>query len=154
MSLKEISGAVTLNGRLTEGPKCCLKECEKWCWHSKNIFEKIIGKKRQRKEFTYLHFCWIVIPQQLARWTCWMWPNPNIGAIFQSRLQGSIFQISGTSKSEAFNVTQKKKTKQKYKGKNLHTFTSVALCCSWLFGCGGCSCYFIAGTPPFTKAWF
>ena len=108
MSLKEISGTVTMNGGLTEGPKCCLKECEKWCWHSKNIFEKIIRIKRQRKEFTYLHFCWIVIPQQLARWMCWIWPNPNTGAIFQSRLQGSIFQISGTSKSEAFNVTDKK----------------------------------------------
>ena len=53
MSLKEISGAVTMNGRLTEGPKCCLKECEKWYWHSKNNFEKIIRIKRQRKEFTY-----------------------------------------------------------------------------------------------------
>ena len=29
VSLKEISGAVTMNGRLTEGEKCCLKECEK-----------------------------------------------------------------------------------------------------------------------------
>ena len=54
MSLKEISGAVTMNGRLTEGPKCCLKECEKWCWHLKNIFEKIIRIKKQRKEFTYI----------------------------------------------------------------------------------------------------
>ena len=106
MSLKEISGTVTMNGGLTEGPKCCLKECEKWCWH--NILEKIRRIKRQRKEFTYLHFCWIVIPQQLARWMCWIWPNPNTGAIFQSRLQRSIFQISGTSKSEAFNVTDKK----------------------------------------------
>ena len=125
MSLKEISGAVTLNGRLTEGQKCCLKECEKWCWYSKNIFEKIRRIKRQRKEFTYLHFCWIVIPQQLARWMCWMWPNPNIGAIFQSRLQGSIFQISATSKSEAFNVTQKKKI-TKIQGKE---FTYLHFCC-------------------------
>ena len=79
--------------------------------HSKNMFEKIIRINRQRKEFTYLHVCWIVIPQQLARWMCWMWLNPNIGAIFQSRLQGSKCQISGTSKSEAFNVTQKKNKK-------------------------------------------
>ena len=49
MSLKEISGAVTMNGRLTEGPKCCLKECEKWCWHSKNNFEKIIRIKDNGK---------------------------------------------------------------------------------------------------------
>ena len=79
--------------------------------HSKNMFEKIIRINRQRKEFTYLHVCWIVIPQQLARWMCWMWLNPNIGAIFQSRLHGSIFQISRTSKSEAFNMTQKKNNK-------------------------------------------
>ena len=59
-----------MNGRLTEGAKCCLKGCEKLCWHSKIIFFKKIRIKRQLKEFTYLHFCWIVIPQQLARW---MW---------------------------------------------------------------------------------
>ena len=126
MSLKEISGAVTLNGRLTEGPKCCLKECEKWCWH--NILEKIRRIKRQRKEFTYLHFCWIVIPQQLARWMCWMWPNPNIGAVFRSRLQGSIFQISGNSKSEAFNVTQKKKI-TKIQGKEFTKLSFLSVYC-------------------------
>ena len=42
VSLKEISGAVIMNGRLTGGAKCCLKGCENDTGESK--FDSLIGR--------------------------------------------------------------------------------------------------------------
>ena len=42
VSLKEISGAVIMNGRLTGGAKCCLKGCENDAGARK--FDSLIGR--------------------------------------------------------------------------------------------------------------
>ena len=42
VSLKEISGAVIMNGRLTGGAKCCLKGCENDTGESK--FDSLVGR--------------------------------------------------------------------------------------------------------------